>query len=387
MAYCKNCEKEFIIKENIVTKKGCCSYKCYRVFYKREIRSKYLTTFIENNFKKLDYKNLTLKEKESIYSLFQSKKTQISTIKKHDTIIKKYGSITNGYRKSSTKGNKNRKINFLLKNSIVTKEELINCDEKYINDLFIKYFNKIEGHGGKVKKGRLRKHREKYKEAYRNGLIKTALNYLNYKNSNIEDYNEKEINIILKKYYKDIKFYNHDCISWKKTHLINANILNIDDVKKTSDKSINRLYSEYISKRFKRRSLEVENNGYKRTKKGWYEFKNIDKNLFYRSSWEEYIFSIIDNLIKEKHIIEVGNPDRIRYFFEGKYRYYYPDVKIRTNYKELTIEIKPYRKLKEKMNKKKIKESKKQLGSSFLVLTEKEIFSDNIVTIILKGKI
>jgi hypothetical protein len=382
VVYCKECKKEFIFKNNISNKNGCCSYPCYRKQNKDKIREKYLNTFLKNRFKKTQEEcdKLSLKHKNEIFSKCQAEKTKISTLKKHKTIKNRYGDVSSCYKNAGKLGLKNRKINFLVNNLIISENEISNLSEEKINILFKKYFNKIEKHGEKIAKGRKNKYKDQYKNSYKRGLLKCAFRYFNYKDSKIDSCTQEEQNNILHKYYKEVKFYNYDSKSWKKTHLVNLGLIEIEEL---NIKKINKLYSEYLSKRYTRRSLEVKNNGYTRSKKGWYIFKNIKRKLFYRSSWEKYVFEIIDNLIRCREIINVGTPKRVKYFFKNRFRYYYPDIliELKNNIRK-NIEIKPFRKVGEDINQAKFKEANHQL-ENFTILTEKEIFTDKIIKILI----
>ena len=143
-------------------------------------------------------------------------------------------------------------------------------------------------------------------------------------------------------------------------------------------------YSEYLSNRLNK-LIDSTKNGYKKTLKGWYIFKNVNKSIFYRSSWELKVLENIDDMILTKDIIRVNEPKSIIYFYEYN-RHYYPDIEIEFNNNKIIIfEIKPYRKLNDILNIKKFEEAYKQI-ENFVILTENEIFSDELKNIILKNK-
>ena len=128
---------------------------------------------------------------------------------------------------------------------------------------------------------------------------------------------------------------------------------------------------------------ESINNGYRGTLKGWYNYKNIDKTMFYRSSWEKNVFEHIDYLISLGKILNVMTPKRIEYKLDNTIRHYYPDVSyIISDGREITCEIKPKSKLLEKINSIKINTAKKEF-ENFIILTEEEIFSNDIEEYIL----
>jgi len=269
---------------------------------------------------------------------------------------------------------------FLINNDIIKNNDV---SKETLEKLYKEYFNKIDKHGNKIKNGKLAKYgsKENVYKSYIVGGIKKACNYYNIDYEEVKLYDEETISEIMKKYRSDIKFKNHNPIEWKKKHLINLGI-NIDNI---NDKKIEILYSEHMSERFKHQYLTNKNSGYKKSKKGWFKFTNTNKDYFYRSSWELNILKIIDDMIIKKEIIKVFEPDRIKYFFDDRSRYYYPDIGYELNDgRKIILEIKPYRKTFEPINLEKIKVARSVLDN-FVVLTENEIFSDNITKILLNG--
>lgn len=101
--------------------------------------------------------------------------------------------------------------------------------------------------------------------------------------------------------------------------------------------------------------------------------------MFYRFSWELYVYNILDELIKEGYIKYVDIPKRIPYYFHNFNRHYFPDIKITFADDDFyIIEIKPKNKTKDEINKVKFQYAAELYKDKFIVLTETEIFNLNI---------
>lgn len=370
---CKICEINYTIKEKSKSNAyNTCSYFCFRKT--DEYRLKFMTTFL-NKRKIVFNQNASLEDLKLLYASEMSKITKTNTYKKHNTIINKYGSLYNGYHKAGLKGLKTRVDYFLLKNNIMGDEELQNLSDIEKRNIFNKFFNNITGHGLKVSDGRLKSagSKENLKKSYFFANVKTAFKYfsLNLEDSYVMD--EKEIRSIVKDYKKAIKFYNHDVIGWKKTHLINSGKIKDDELIKNED--INKLYSELISERYSSNSLKVPNNGYLKSEKGWIFLPNLDIRFFYRSSWEKIILNKLDELKLKNEIKSIFEPERIKYYFDNKWRYYYPDIGIIiNNNSKIILEIKPLKKVNEPMNLAKFIAAKTVMQNSFKIISEDIIF-------------
>lgn len=377
---CKVCRKDFeILEKSRSHKEGTCSYNCLRKT--GLVRLRFLRSALKT--REIDCLEVeSVEDLEKKYSKIMSEITKKSTIKKHKTIKEKYGDISNCYQLSGQKSHINRMKNFLEQNNISYNFDI---SEKELQKIFVFYFDSITNHGEKIKQGRLKKHgtKENVIKSYKDGTIKTVRNFYKIDDNTFNMLNEEEINFMIKSYKKDINFFNHNAIKWKTTHLTNLGI-NSDLL---SNDIINKLYSEYMSERFTTNSLHVISNGYKKSKKGWFKFSNINLNYFYRSSWELKVLEILNILITKGKIINVFEPDRISYNFENRDRNYYPDVGVvLTNNTKVIIEIKPQSKLSDPINIEKFSAAKKQI-ENFIVLTENEIFSENLELILLNGVI
>jgi hypothetical protein len=260
----------------------------------------------------------------------------------------------------------------------------INIDTTHLDDseilnTFKSLYYKNTNHGQAVKNGYNKKYKkdDDKKAFFKNRTFKSACSILKIEYS--EHFTEEEKKYILSKAYS--KFRNSDPIKWKKTHIKNAK----DDVNlnNLTANEINKLYSEYLSERYSSKSLEVINNGYKRTKKGWYSFNNICYKQFYRSSWEELICEKIDEMIRKKEVVSISSPPKILYTFEGRKRAYFPDFYIENlNNKKIILEVKPLRKCDEEINVAKFNAAKNINNHDFIILTEDIIFSEKFEQII-----
>lgn len=283
------------------------------------------------------------------------------------------------YKENGIKGDKKRKITFLIKNNIVSGETIENMGEDEISNLFLKNFNKIDDHGKKIHNGLLKKYGNTVKIAdeFRRRFDLSFKNFL----SNIDNIDNIDVDKMLelkKKFYssRGVK----DVLNWKKSHLIHRNI----NLETGSEEEIDKLYSEYISNRFKTLSNSIH-NGYKQTKKGWYSFKNIKNDFFYRSSWELKVYETLDYLMGQGIVSDVEIPKRIPYTFENKNRNYYPDIQyVVNNGKKIVCEIKPFSKICDPLNVAKFTFARME-HENFFICTENEIFSDEIEKYLIEG--
>jgi len=302
---CKHCGKEysFIVRDGGVIynyiNDGYCSFECYKksgqymVHYKTQVvlNVKGKVDNLDEDFRSIVSKNVSKRLRK-----FAEKK------KKEDPDY---------FSNIAKLGNKNRREKFLVENDII--DDISNMDDDSIRKLFKEHFNKITNHSDKVRKGIYEKHKDikseygrRYKKGLENYISSTGIDISSISN---EEYDKFKIEFNKKHSMNDKKL-------WKLSHLKNRNI----DVDESNPDDIDIKYSEYISDRnILAKSIH---NGYRRTNKGWFEYKNIKVKMFYRSSWEKIVFETIDDLIGSGFIIDVGEPRRIEYFYEYK-RYYH----------------------------------------------------------------
>ena len=384
---CKLCGKqyEYDIKSTLripnYYKKGYCSNKCYQDSGEK-ILDKMRTSLINANilFDTNDINDIKQK-----YSIYQSNQTKRCVNKWKQSNIEKYGS--NFAKKRSKRGWKTARKNFLLQNNLVTETEYNQLTEDQIQQIYIKNFNSITNRGESIKNGRLAKYDnniELYKKSYKDALYKTVKNYLNeqYGEDYINNLNDNEYQELFNEGYtycmsirKKGKKSKKYLINWKKSHLINSGISE-DIINELSDDEVNKKYSEYISLRLNKLSDTIH-NGYKHTKKGWYKFKKY-KQFFYRSSWELKVCELLDN--KFSNIIkDILSPEPIQYILNDQIHTYFCDFKIIfNNNKELYIEVKPFSKLHTEINEAKFISAKDKWKNNFIIVTENEIFSDQL---------
>jgi hypothetical protein len=106
---------------------------------------------------------------------------------------------------------------------------------------------------------------------------------------------------------------------------------------------------------------------------------NSENRFFYRSSWEKKVFEALDLLLGEGKISNVIDPERISYDFDGSRRHYYPDASfICAKGQKVVLEIKPLKKCDDPINVAKFNVAKSIVDISFHILTEEEIFQENI---------
>lgn len=237
-------------------------------------------------------------------------------------------------------------------------------------------FNRISNHGEKIKSGRekIYPNPNERKAADKERVVKGSCKIVGIQYR--DDFTDQEKQEITKKAYQNFRV--KDTRTWKIKHIIKNSTI---DVACLSSSDIDKLYSEYVSLRFSRASLESDRNGYARSSKGWYDMTNqCGDRFFYRSTWEKIVFEALDILTGEGKIRYVKNPDRIQYELDGIKRHYYPDASyVSLSGKTIVLEIKPKRKLDEHINSAKIKEAIKLLGECFQVLTEDEIFEGELL--------
>lgn len=255
----------------------------------------------------------------------------------------------------------------------------ISCSHLSDEEVVIQWkseFNRISNHSEKIRSGREKKHPDPItrKMADKERVVKGSCKILGIKyTADLTDHEKQEIT---KKAYQNFRV--KDTRTWKIKHIIKNSAV---DVTCLSNSDIDKLYSEYVSFRFSRASLECDRNGYTKSVKGWYDTSNQNGDrFFYRSSWEKIVFEALDVLLGEGKIKYIKNPDRIQYDLDGVKRHYYPDASyVSLSDRTIVLEIKPKRKIDEHVNSAKIKEAKKILGECFQVLTEDEIFEGELL--------
>ena len=284
----------------------------------------------------------------------------------------------NGFENNSSLGKITRAKKFLLLHDI----SIEGLTDEQAFGLWQIEFSKRSGHGQKIINGRLKKHAtpEALRLADLERVLKGSCKILGIEYRN--DFTQEEKKSINNQAYKNFRV--KDKISWKLKHLISQ--CNIENVSDLDEEKIEVLYAEYMSKRFKRSSLETDKNGYTNSEKGWYFATNqpTDK-FFFRSSWEKKVFEALDHLMGSQKIISIKTPERIQYTIDGVKRHYYPDAAfINLRGEIIILEIKPIKKVDEYNNSLKISAAKNKFGKNFYVMTEKEIFSDELVKILEK---
>jgi hypothetical protein len=377
MKKCKHCSKSYkTVSRNKCNLNGFCSYACYRKT--DDFKMKFKKTFIKNRNKTIDVEDLDRNQINDIFHKLKSESVKKSQSKRISTIRSKG---ENEFSRMTKLGGLNRKKRFLVSNNIV--QDVGDLSHEEIDRLFLLHFNKIEKHGEKIKTGLYKKYGKELSKTFKRRYKRAFLNYLNEENLSISQLSineyKEEINKFNKKHaYKDV-------IKWKKGHLKNQLNMTDYEIEQLSKDEVCNIYSQYLCDRMKL----VDNiyNGYRKTKKGYYMFKNIDRKIFYRSSWEELFLKEVDTLIGEKEIDDISVPRYINYNYRKLKRKYYPDFKITFNNKYKIIEIKPFKQIDDPINKEKIKSAKKLFNKNFIVLTEKDIFSDlrnNILKIVME---
>ncbi len=253
------------------------------------------------------------------------------------------------------------------------------CDDNVL-ELWACEFKNLSNHSEKIAIGRLKKYGnyDAIKLADKERVLKSACSMLGITYS--KNFSDNERKQITKEAYKNFRVKNTH--AWKMKHvLLHTHIKNIDEL--TPD-AIDSLYSEYLSNRFSRSSLESDKNGYKNSEKGWYRMNNQENDkFFYRSSWEKKVFEALDNLLGQCRIQRVITPERIQYMISNSRRHYYPDIAfVNAIGNTIVLEIKPLKKACEHVNALKISAARDVLGQNFHVLTETEIFNEDLLKIL-----
>lgn len=285
---------------------------------------------------------------------------------------------SNGFEQNGMKSKITRAKNFL--DLFCISYEGLN--DKQLLELWKKEYSEKAEHSQKIRIGRLKKHGnlQSLKASDRARIVKGSCKKLHMPYR--DDFTEDEIKSITKKAYENFKVSN--TFAWKLKHVLRY--WSIDNANSLDEKRVNELYSEYMSNRFCRESIENSKNGYTRSEKGWYVMTNQDGyKFFYRSSWEKKVFEALDCLVGSKSISHVCTPERIPYIFEEIQRHYYPDMSfVKLDGTTIVLEIKPLSKVDDAINVKKISAAKTSLGNNFQVLTEVEIFQNELIQILEK---
>lgn len=283
-----------------------------------------------------------------------------------------------GFSVNGTKSKITRAKNFLTLHGISHE----NLNDEQLIEIWKKEHREKSGHIQKIRSGRLEKYgsAEAIKAADKRRIVKASCKRLGIPYH--EDFSEDEIKSITREAFANFKV--KDTTAWKLKHILKHR--QIDDASLLNNERIDELYSEYVSYRFKRSSIETDKNGYTRSEKGWYEMSSQHfEKFFYRSSWEKKVFEALDYLVGMKAISYVCAPERIDYVLDGVRRYYYPDAAfVRLDGENIVLEVKPSRKVDEPGNVVKIHAAKNKLGKNFHVLTEAEIFGNELLEILEK---
>lgn len=339
---------------------NCCSKQCVKnldSFRSARDLKRYKSALTNAN---IIFDDKNEKQIRKLYSNLMSEKTKVSTAKKHETMCQR-GDLKAQYVLA---GKKSRA-------TMLTK---LNSEGMSLGD-----FNMMLGQ--KSIKAKTEKHGslEKVIEHYQEIVNKQAADYCGIV---LDEHTPVAILKECRKIYmRAKKMYNHDPLAWKKTHLQNLNP-NLD-IKSLPEEEIHKQFSEYISNRYQMRN--IENNGYKKTKKGYYVFtSNQNPNkFFFRSSWEESVLAILDGIALE-YKASFFVPDRIPFIFQGIKRHYFPDIGFICHNRKYIFEIKPYCKVNTDINQAKFLAAKELLGLSFVVITEHEL-NNNTIRNIIKG--
>jgi hypothetical protein len=189
------------------------------------------------------------------------KKTQEYLDLRKESDNKRVVSIKNsegGFRKNGLASKITRAKKFLGEMNVDV--QTMNEDQLLLE--FKKAFSARSGHGHKIKLGRETKYPDPAdrKKADQERVLKGACKMLGvtFESSMAVDVKKE----ITKNDFAN--FRSHDKLQWKLKQLLNTGIQIFD----FSNENIERLYSEYLSRRFKRSSIESEKNGYPCTEKG-----------------------------------------------------------------------------------------------------------------------
>ena len=358
-----------------------CSDNCFResgekIFLKKKKELINRGYVIQDDISKIE---LDLLFKEMYIKRYKEKN---SKEKWRNSIIEAHGK--DSWKNAGYKGVKTFRIDFIEKHNLA--DDVNKLSDEEIDEIFIKNYNKIINIGECNKLRRLSKYDnniELYKKSYTDALDKKYINKAIKDGIDIDKLTDKELSEIIDIYKNEYSKYiseknKANVINWKLTHIKNAKL--VGDNVNLSEDDINKLYHEYLVNRIKELSNSTK-NGYKRTKKGWYNFKNINCELFYRSSWELETYKVLDLLTE--YIDEISMPEGIIYYDDNNNLHkYFADIKIKNIYgKIIYFEIKPFRKIDDKINQCKFNAAKESFDN-FFILTENEIFNDKFKDII-----
>lgn len=383
---CKECLKEYSYDENFIKKEnknyylkyGQCSTECYHKFIHSEnFKIKKYKSYLKNNGIVLDnIDDLPYIEIKKIYNKILSENVKKSQPERVKTLYEKYGS--DSFVKSSKKGKITRMTDFLKKHNLF-KEGM---SEEEMEELFKENFNVLDNHGQKIHDGMLKK----YGSEKLISLNKRNQNKLKVKEIIIEKFNvdweslsEEEIEKYEKVIYKDFFWKNRSnhkekILEWKKSNVKNhCEQLSVDcnQIENLTDDEINKLYSEYCSVVKNEFLIDKIGNGWKNSKKGFFEFRN-GVGLFYRSSWELEFFKKINQI---EYLNDFKNPKSYLYYNEEGYKKrYFPDIQFSYNDEIVICEIKPLSKVKENFIK--FSTILEDENVNFKIITEDDIFID-----------
>lgn len=382
---CKHCGNEYEYDVNIkryqnkYLQSGYCSSKCYSESGEKQ-KEKIKTELINAGYNITN--EMSIDEIKILYKEFYSLRYKNKNIKEkwHKSVIDNNGK--DSFVKAGVKGYKNFKIKFIKEHELA--DDVLLLSENEINEIFKNNYNKITNIGELIKSKRLEKYNndyELYKKSYIDGLEKTFINKAIKDNIKIDNLSDEELQEVISKYKKEYSKsvslrLKNNVKNWKLAHLKNANIIECEIL---DDETINNLYHDYLVNRIQKLQ-NVETNGYKRTKKGWYKFINISSELFYRSSWELETYKVLDDLYE--YIKNVSMPEGIEYYYDNVIHKYFADIKVETlSGKIIYIEIKPERKINDAVNVCKFDAARKKFDN-FYILTENEIFNKNFKNIL-----
>ena len=384
---CINCNSEYIYNRDRKYKiYGFCSKQC---LYKSGIvKHKKIITELKNNGYDID--NCNEQQIKDIWHEYSVKHSISGQEKRVKTINSR-----NGFKHLGKKGVITNRKRFLIRNNIISVEDMNNISVTEIDKLFLENYNKITNIGQKIIDGRIKKYGslEIFNIHMTKNVNKTKFkNYCLNNNLDIESLTDKQKEEHIKKCNKEASkksFLSISRIEWKRRCL--NGFKNIDKKSILSEEEIESLYSIYMSERTNKLFYENVKNGYKRTKKGWYVFNSTKNKMFFRSSWEELLLQKLDNLLLTKLIDLVKEPEHILYFDseKNKIRCYYPDVEYsyynieKDIQRNIIIEVKPESKICEINNCDKFEHAISKYKDCFFILTEKEIFSNDIENILI----
>lgn len=375
---CKFCGKKFNYDINAKNNKQYflntyCSNNCYRLSGDKQ-KTKIRTELLNAGYQ-LD--NLSDDDIKNLYKKYYNIRFHDNNIKDKwkASIINNNG--INAWKEAGKKSKYTIAKKYIIENNLLNNEDINKLSNDKLYEIYKNNYFKLNNHGLKIKNGRLKKYnfnKLDYIKSYKIGWAKGALKFFNI-NLNLDRLSEDELNNLLKKYFSTLyKIRNHDVYKWKYSHLKNLNILQ-DEYENTDKNLIEVLYHEYLVKIHK--LLQITSNGYKHTKKGWYNIISLNKKFFYRSSWELEVLIYLDELCSMGYINDIYEPESILYYDNNNLLHkYYPDIEIKINNKIICFEIKPYSKINDDNNLIKFNAAKEKYGDNFIILTENEIFND-----------